>query len=151
MKLSLLLFSSMALAVPMDVAEAQATVTKSLIKSFNVEGKDVLTVDLGEYVTMQDWANNYVRVQVNITLSNASETTLKSLIESGRYYIKSVTEGTAMRISAPALRRPPIVNGIDIAEEISFIIFAPAGLGIESVSSSPTDQAASKTNTPDSQ
>jgi hypothetical protein len=119
MKSSMLLLSSISFLLVTHVTTAQVVASKSLVKSFNVIGKDILTVDLGDKVTTQEWTNDFVRVQINITLLNGTETTLKSLIESGRYQIKSVITDSAVKISAPGLRRPANVNGTEINENIS--------------------------------
>jgi hypothetical protein len=151
MKSSMLLLSSISFLLVTHVTTAQVVASKSLVKSFNVIGKDILTVDLGDKVTTQEWTNDFVRVQINITLLNGTETTLKSLIESGRYQIKSVITDSAVKISAPGLRRPANVNGTEINENISFILYVPASLTVEILSPVSLDSTAKATNIPDSQ
>lgn len=151
MKYSMLLLSSVMFLLAANEANAQVAVSKSLVKSFNVIGKDILTADLGDKVTTQEWSNDYVRVQINISLLNGTETTLKSLIESGRYQIKSVITDTTLKISAPGLKRAANVNGTDINEDISFIIFVPVSLSVETISPVSAENSGNTANIPDSQ
>jgi len=68
---------------------AQQPVEKTLVKSFNLQGNDVIDLALEGDIQINEWNSNVIRVEMLITLQNGNEMLLKSLIKAGRYNLKS--------------------------------------------------------------
>jgi hypothetical protein len=102
-----------------------AMAEKVLVKSFNLQGNDIVSIDLGEPIDVQTWSKNTVRVQLNITLGNGTESTLKSLVQSGKYNLKYQVEDGVFVINSPDLRKPIAVGNAMLSENISVTVFVP--------------------------
>lgn len=139
MKSSPTLFLFLGMFLISSVAQSQSA-EKNLVKSFNLQGKTSIVLDLGENVEVQQWNNEAVRVQMTISLTNGSESNLKALIQSGRYNMQSEFTADALKISVPALQRPARLNGFEAKESISFTVFVPTGVTVKAA----TDASASK-------
>ncbi|MCB0568771.1 MAG: hypothetical protein KDC66_03360 [Phaeodactylibacter sp.] len=100
-------------------------VEKTLVKSFNLEGNQAVTFDVPGAVELQTWNNNYLRVQIQVSLENGSEALLKSLVQAGRYNLRSEEKDGAYTIVAPDLGREVRIGGKPIVDKVSFLIHAP--------------------------
>ncbi len=78
-----------------------AMAEKVLVKSFNLQGNDIVSINLGEPIDVHTWSKSTVRVQLNITLDNGTETTLKSLVQTGKYNLKYTVEDGVFVIYSP--------------------------------------------------
>ena len=100
-------------------------VEKTLVKSFNLQGNQIVTLDLDGPIDVVNWKNSTIRIQMTIQIANDSEAMLKSLVQAGRYNLRSTITGDAFKIYAPGLEKLVSVGGKTLEETISFIIFAP--------------------------
>ncbi len=98
---------------------------KVLVKSFNLYGNDVVSLDLGEPVTVQTWSKSTVRIQMNIALENGTETTLKSLVQAGKYNLKFQIDDGVYVIYGPELRKQYEVGNALLSEKVSVTVFVP--------------------------
>lgn len=107
-----------------DVANAQAA-EKTLVKSFNLKGMNVVTLDLPGEVEVKQWNNPIMRVQMTIEIEHVKEATLKSLIKAGRYNLQSKEGEEEYAVSAPNMNRTVKIGGQELKENISYVVFAP--------------------------
>jgi hypothetical protein len=106
-------------------------VEKTLVKSFNLEGKTAVAWQVPGPVEVQTWNQNYLRVQMQITLDNGNEAIFKSLVQAGRYNLRMELADERGTISAPAMAREVQIGGQPLGERVSFLIYAPDNLLIE--------------------
>lgn len=113
--------------------EAQQTVEKTLVKSFNLQGNDVIDLDLEGDIQLKEWNSPAIRIEMLITLDNGNETMLKSLIKAGRYNLKSTETEDSFHISIPGLAREVTVKGVSLVDKVSYIVSLPADVNIREV------------------
>lgn len=101
------------------------TAEKILVKSFNLQGKQTVELNLDGPIEVKTWKNDILRVQMSVTLPNSTTTILKSLVQVGRYNLKSSIEEEVYSIFLPALERAVKVRGTLLEEQISFLVYAP--------------------------
>ena len=116
------LFLILPLLLLQSIATGQAE--KTFVKSFNLMGRQSVVLNLGNNVQVSSWDNDVVRVQMTVA-AHTTEATLKALAESGRYILKSDYTEHDFTISAPNLSKTVKLNGVELKEQISFLIFLP--------------------------
>lgn len=104
---------------------------KVLIKSFNLQGNDVVSINLGEPIEIQTWSKTTVRVQMDIALENGSKTILKSLVQAGKYNLKYTIEDGIYVIYGPDVRKQIEVGGKPLIEKVSFTVFVPENVYVQ--------------------
>lgn len=126
------------------IATAQQT-QKTLIKSFNLKGNDYVMLNFDGKVEIKEWNNTILRVQMGITLENATVHMLKYLITKGRYNLSAVETDKGMVISTPNRQKKVVVNkkGDELAEIVTYTVFVPSNIQTKVMN----DQASSSTNT----
>ena len=125
------------------ISYSQSQVEKTLVKSFNLHGSDVVVLDLDGQVEVQEWKNEIMRVQMTINLSEGTSSMLKSLIQVGRYNLVS-KDGEEYTIYAPAMKKEIKVRGKVLKENIVYTVFAP-----ENVTVKMAGEASTNARTPD--
>lgn len=100
-------------------------VEKTLVKSFNLQGNQAVMFEVQGPIEVQTWNNNYLRVQIQVSLENGSETLLKSLVQAGRYNLRYEVKDGTYTIIAPDLGREVKIGGKLIEDKVSFLINAP--------------------------
>lgn len=120
---------------------AQTTTEKTLVKSFNLQGKDVVVLDLDGEIEVKEWDNKIMRVQMTINVENVSNSMLKSLIQVGRYNLSSDTEDDNFIVFAPAMKKEIKVRGKVLKENIVYTVFTP-----ENVTVKMADEASTSAN-----
>jgi hypothetical protein len=108
------------------IATGQAE--RTFVKSFNLQGKQTIVLDIGDNVQVTTWDSDIMRVQMTVSLPNSSDGLLKSLAEIGRYGLTSNAESETLHFSTPALRNPLKINGNSISETIHFSISVPKNI-----------------------
>lgn len=111
---------------------------KTLVKSFNLQGNQVVVLDLEGTVVVKTWSNDIMRVQMTISQKNTSEAILKSLIKAGRYNLKSSVEENGLMVSAPGLQREVMIRGKLLEDTISYIVFAPENVLVKQANEAST-------------
>jgi len=109
---------------------AQHTVEKTLVKSFNLQGNDLIDLNLGGDVQVKEWKSPAIRVQMLIILENGNESMLKSLIKAGRYNLTSTQTEDSFEINIPGLDREVMIKGAPLVDNVSFIVYIPSGTNI---------------------
>lgn len=110
---------------------SQTEVEKTLVKSFNLQGKEVVVLDLDGEVEVKEWNNKIMRVQMTINLTEGTNSMLKSLVQVGRYNLKSVVENDDYKIFAPAMNKEIKVRGKVLKENIVYTVFAPENVTVK--------------------
>ena len=103
---------------------------RTFVKSFNLQGKQTIVLDIGENVQVTTWDSEIMRVQMTVSLPNSSDATLKALAEIGRYGLTSNADADALNFSTPTLRNPLKINGNAVKETIAFTIFVPKNISV---------------------
>jgi hypothetical protein len=104
---------------------------KTLVKSFNLEGSQLVQLDVAGDVEVKEWSNNYARVLINIKIENGSEAMLKSLVRNGRYNLYSSNKEDAFHVVAPAMNRKVTVGGENLQELVSYTFFLPENVAFQ--------------------
>jgi len=104
---------------------------KVLVKSFNLQGQQTVVMAVGGNVEVKEWSNDIMRIQMNIELTNGTNSMLKSLIQAKRYSLKANKDGDAMVINMPSLEKKVKISGKELTEKISYTVFAPADVQVK--------------------
>ncbi len=99
---------------------------KSFIKSFVAESTNI-SVDLDGIKEINEWNENFIRVQVTVGISNFNEDILKRLIALGRYSIESITREGEMMLIMPKLLKKITVKGVLLNEYLSYEVLVLSG------------------------
>jgi hypothetical protein len=114
--------------------------SKTLVKSCPTQASASLMLDLEGSVTVQEWKNEFIRIETTVTLENFGENILNRLIVAGRYEITNTNNDGKQILSMPKVKYLIKVQGQDVKEKISYTLFVPNGLNIEK--KTPTEQSA---------
>ncbi len=104
---------------------------RTLVKSFNLKGKQVVVMDVDGNVEVKEWKGDIMRIQMAIELTNGSNSMLKSLIQARRYSLVSVIEGEELKINMPSMEKQVKVRGKELNEKITYTVFAPADVQVK--------------------
>jgi hypothetical protein len=118
---------------------------KTLVKAFNLQGQQAVLIDIDAPLEIVEWNQQQMRVVMTVSLENGSDTMLKSLVSTGRYNLDSNTDESGFRIFAPGLERQvKMMNGSELKEKITFEVFSPANVLVQSrFSESLTEKSSS--------
>lgn len=103
---------------------------KVLVKSFNLEGNNAIQLNLPGQVETREWDNNYLRIELRVSVAHITESLLRTLIESGRYNIYGKTEDGFYKVFIPGLSKQVKVGGKEIEESFIFTVLHPASSAI---------------------
>ncbi len=98
---------------------------KTLVKSFNLKGNNVVQLDLDGDIEVKEWDNPIMRIQISVSIENSNSTILKALVKAGRYNLASAEENGEYRVFAPGVDREVKIKGTALTENLSYIVFAP--------------------------
>jgi hypothetical protein len=113
---------------------------KTLVKSFNLQGSSAIALDVHGDVNVQPWTNEVLRVQMTVTLPTGTAAMLKSLVESGRYNLKSSLKDNVLQITLPNMEREVLFKGKMLEETLSFIVYAPENTTVQLGEGATTDK-----------
>jgi hypothetical protein len=111
-----------------SIAHAQTTIEKTLSKSFNLQGKSQIRIDLPN-VEVRTWDEAIARIEIQIACENVSEAMLKSLITAGRYNVQSNVETEFLVLSSPTMSKTVKLNGQDLKENVKYVLNVPKDIG----------------------
>ena len=101
---------------------------RTFVKSFNLQSKQTVMLNLGENMQIIPWDSELLRIQMTVTLETTNDATLKAFAETGRYTLKSEIKDEAFVVFAPLLQNVIKMNGTFIKEQINYVIYAPKGI-----------------------
>ena len=126
------------LVCAITVLSAQTT-EKTLVKSFNLQGTQVVVLDLDGDVEVKEWKNSIMRIQMTISIEKGTESTLKSLVRAGRYNLYSKVEDGDFQVYSPGMKRDFTVSGQELDENISYIVYTPKNVIVKMAGEASTD------------
>ncbi len=116
----------LALVCVTNLAVGQAQ--KTLVKSFNLQGKDMVMLDLKGDVEVQEWNNSTAKVMMTIELANSNSGMLKYMVTKGRYNIKTQPKSEGLLFYTPGLERPIKTRTGVMKENITYVVYLPSGV-----------------------
>ncbi len=133
MKVTRILFTALLSLTLIFSLIAQQTAEKTLIKSFNILGNDVVDLALDGDIQVMEWNSPAIRIEMLITVENGNETMLKSLIKAGRYNLVSAETDEAFLVSMPGIERDVVIKGKPLVDRVSYLISVPSGVNVREV------------------
>ena len=103
---------------------------RTLVKSFNLQGQDQVTLNLDGPVEVQEWAQKTIRIQMIINLQNRPDSFLKGMITAGRYNLLSELDDKGLVINQPGLQKTVRLKSGELRESISYIVYSPENVHI---------------------
>lgn len=104
---------------------------KTFVKSFNTEGHINVLLDLPGKVDVKSWNSDVVRIQMTVALPHGNNALLTSLVEAGRYNLKSLSAAEGLTIFLPGIAKEVSIRGKALEEQLSFIVYAPEKISIK--------------------
>ncbi len=123
-----------AIAIVATAFTAQAQTQKTLVKTFNPNGAKQVMVDLkNAKVVIKATQEDLIRVETTVNLKNGSEVLYNQLSQQGRYNLE-LSSATPITLSSKP-RETVKVSGANLEEEISYVVYAPAGVDMQDTNS----------------
>jgi hypothetical protein len=119
------IFLSLAFALTSFSATAQ--IQKSLIKSFNLSGANVVVLDLKGQVELKTAENSALRLQTDIDLKNGNTNLFQVFLSKKRYDVQTNSRGSEFVLTAPD-RETVRLSGAELQETVSYIVYLPEGV-----------------------
>ena len=98
---------------------------KTLVKSFNLQGNQVVALQMDGPIEVATWDNNFLRVQMEVSLEQGSEALLKSLVRAGRYNLSHEVGEDSFQVKAPKMNHEVKIGGRPLEDKVSYKVFAP--------------------------
>jgi hypothetical protein len=117
------------LSVPMLVA-AQAT-EKTMLKSFNLDGKSLVRLELPGSVDVKVWEKPTIQIQITVSLPSGNAAMLNELANVGRYNLSAKSESDNLLITSDNMHKIIKIKGQDLKENITFQVFVPKDVNVK--------------------
>ena len=121
------------------IAIASSQSEKTLVKSFNLKGMQVVVLDLDGEIEVKEWNKPIMRIQLTIVIEKGHESTLKSLVRAGRYNLYSKVTDEDFEIFAPGTKKEMKISGQDLNENITYTVYAPENVIVKMAGEASTD------------
>lgn len=128
---TLRLFSLILLATMVATSAFTQNAERTLVKSFNLKGKQVVVMGVDGNVEVKEWNGDIMRIQMSIELTNGSNSMLKSLIQARRYTLVAAVDGEELKINMPSMEKKVKIRGRELTEKISYTVFAPSDVQVK--------------------
>ena len=117
---------------------------KVFVKTFNLEGKSILTLNVtgNVEVVYNNNGNDIVRIQLTVNLPHNNENVLKACTESGRYLLRLDQDVKEFIVTAPALKFGAKIGNNFIEENVSYVVNVPNGITVNVAPKSPVKAVA---------
>jgi hypothetical protein len=104
---------------------------RTFVKSFNLQGRQTVILNLGDNIQVNQWDGELMRVQMTVSTPSINNAMLKSVAESGRYMLKNdMTAPSTIVVTAPAAEKGFKINGNEVKEIITYTVFVPKNVTI---------------------
>ena len=113
---------------------------KTLVKSFNLNGLQTVSLNVEAPVEVTDWDQPFLRVQMHIELDRGTEALLKSLVRAGRYNLSGKDQEGIYDITAPNLEREVTISGQPLNDRVSFVIMKPKNVVLNTSEAEKTEE-----------
>lgn len=110
-----------------------AQIQKNIVKSYQHEGAQLVTLAVEGEVEVEEWDENIVRLVTSIDAINFNEATLKALTEAGRYTASSKNINGNFILTMLKAQKEVTLKGVKIEEKYHFKLFVPRGTTVEQV------------------
>ena len=125
-------YSKTLLLIPLlllsSIAIGQAE--RTFVKSFNLQGRQTVILNLGENIQVNVWESELMRVQMTVSTLSINDGMLKSIAESGRYMLKNEMTAQAFVVTVPSAQRSIKINGNDLKETITYTVYVPKNITV---------------------
>lgn len=125
------LFATILLATMVASTTFAQSVEKTLVKSFNLKGQDIVLMDVAGNVEVKEWNGDIMRIQMSIELTNGTNSMLKSLVQARRYNLMGKVKGDEYVVNMPSLAKQVKIRGKELKEKISYTVFVPADVQVK--------------------
>ncbi len=112
-------------------AMAQGGAQKAYVKTVNPQSSEVVKFEVNHPVGVQEWDEDNLRILVDVTINNANDQILNSLMEAGRYKVATEKVGDKFVVTIPGLEKEVKVRGEILDEEVAIVLFAPRYMKVE--------------------
>lgn len=112
---------------------AYSQVQKNIVKSYQLNGAQVVTLAVDGNIEIEEWDEKIVRLVTTIDAVNFNEPTLKALAEAGRYTATSKDIDGSMILTMLKAQKQLEIRGTKIEEKYTFKVFVPRGVVVEQV------------------
>lgn len=119
--------TSLLLALLFIGTAATAQVQKSLIKSFNLSGANVVVLDLKGQVELKTADNAALRLQTDIELKNGNANLFQIFLTKKRYDVQTNLKNSDFLLTAPD-RDLVRLSGVELQETVTYIVYIPEGV-----------------------
>ena len=121
-----------ALAIATVALSAQAQVSKTLVKTFPLNGAKAVTIDIkNAQVDIKTSDEEVMRVQTNVSLKKVNETVFDQLSQAGRYNLS--LSGDEKPVLTAAERATTKISGAELDEEVKYIVTVPKYVDAQNV------------------
>jgi hypothetical protein len=103
---------------------------RTFVKSFNLQGRQTVILNLGDNIQVNQWDNDLMRVQMTVSTPSMNNAMLKSVAESGRYMLKNDMTAPVFIVTVPATEKGFKINGNDVKEIITYTVFVPKNITV---------------------
>jgi len=104
---------------------------KAYVKTVDPQASEVIKFEVNHPVGVQEWDEETLRILVDVTINNANDQILESLMEAGRYKVATEKVGGKFVVGIPGLKKEVKVRGEVLDEEVAIVIFAPRYVKVE--------------------
>jgi hypothetical protein len=119
---------------------------RTFVKSFNLQGRQTVILNLGDNVQVNQSDNELIRVLMTVSTPTISDAMLKSVAESGRYMLKNdMTAPSSLVVTVPGVQKTIKINGNDLKESITYTVFVPKNVTVLK-NADPTAKIVAKMN-----
>ena len=121
-----------------------AQTEKVFIKTFNLEGKTTLTLNVTGNVEVvhNNITADIARIQLTVNLPHNNENVLKACTETGRYLLRLENDVKEIIVTAPALKFGVKIGNAFIEENVSYIVNVPDGVEVNVAQKTPVKTVA---------
>ena len=117
---------------------SQAQIEKVFVKTFSLEGKSMLTLNVtGNVEVIHNNTNDMARIQLMVNLPHNTENVLKACTETGRYLMRLDYDVKEIIATSPALQFGVKIGNNFIEENVSYVVNVPAGVEVNIAPKAP--------------
>jgi len=118
---------TLTIAMIFSVCTAWSQAETHIVKSITCADAQNVVFELAGEVDVQEWDEDFIRINANVQVLNTSEVMLKRLVSVGRYNVEKTGTET-INIQTPNMSNHIIIQGADLEEIVKYEISVPRGM-----------------------
>ncbi len=118
------------LMLAVQLASAQSS-EKTLVSTINLNQQNALIFNPEGPVEVRKWSDSFVQVQATISIENSNDAVLKSLVQAGRYQLKTSVSPNGLLVESSSLGKQVSVGGVVLKEKIGYLIYVPENIVVK--------------------